>query len=266
MKVPLPVPVPAPALVLKRSNNSASIHSQIEALTLDSECSDQEGNGRDSGSEYGLEETEEEQQEQQEGEEAEEEEEEEGDESEESVPQHPLNNEWTMWYVEPDRAKTWEQTLHQITSFKTVENFWSLYYHIKTPSQIKIGSDYCMFKAGVRPMWEDEANVKGGRWIVSFPKSATGDLNFYWEYSLLSLIGEFCEHSPDLCGAVVNIRQKADKIALWTADGSNEEGILEIGRQLRDGLHPGAGYALQYQLHSDSMVQQGSVFRSIYTL
>ncbi|BFG00286.1 nascent polypeptide-associated complex subunit alpha muscle-specific form [Drosophila madeirensis] len=225
---------PMKSPVLKRSQASVSIHSQTEVAG-------------DSSEEEGRVQT---------GE----------DEEEESVAQHPLNNEWTMWYVEPDRNMTWEETLHQITSFRTVETFWSLYYHIKWPSEIKIGCDYCMFKAGIRPTWEDEANVRGGCWIASFPKSATNELNFYWEYSLLSLIGESYDHSPDLCGAVVNIRQNTDKIALWTSDGTNEEGILEIGRQLRDGLPTDGGYVLQYLLNSDRMAQQGSIVQAIYTL
>lgn len=46
------------------------------------------------------------------------------------------------------------------------------------------------------------------------------------------MIGEaFDEYSDDVCGAVVNIRTKGDKIALWTADASKtkSEGVLSIG-------------------------------------
>ena len=44
------------------------------------------------------------------------------------------------------------------------------------------------------------------------------------------MIGEaFDEHSEDVCGAVVNIRSKGDKIGLWTADGLKSQSILEIG-------------------------------------
>ena len=47
---------------------------------------------------------------------------------------------------------------------------------------------------------------------------------------LLCMIGEaFDEHSEDVCGAVVNIRSKGDKIGLWTANGLNSQSIMEIG-------------------------------------
>ena len=47
---------------------------------------------------------------------------------------------------------------------------------------------------------------------------------------LLCLVGEaFDDHSDDVCGAVVNIRTKGDKIALWTTDYDNKDGITHIG-------------------------------------
>lgn len=47
---------------------------------------------------------------------------------------------------------------------------------------------------------------------------------------LLCLIGEaFDEHSSDVCGAVINIRAKGDKIAIWTRDTENQDAVLHIG-------------------------------------
>lgn len=63
---------------------------------------------------------------------------------------HPLQNTWTLWYLENDRSKSWEDMQNEITSFDTVEDFWSLYNHIKPPSEIKVGSDYSLFKKGIR--------------------------------------------------------------------------------------------------------------------
>jgi len=63
---------------------------------------------------------------------------------------HPLMNVWTLWYLENDRSKSWEDMQNEITSFDTVEDFWSLYNHIKPPSEIKVGSDYSLFKKNIR--------------------------------------------------------------------------------------------------------------------
>lgn len=71
---------------------------------------------------------------------------------------HPLEHTWTLWYLENDRSKSWEDMQNEITSFDMVEDFWSLYNHIKPPSEIKIGSDYSLFKKGIQ--W-----VHGTPWI-----------------------------------------------------------------------------------------------------
>ncbi|CAD7081663.1 unnamed protein product [Hermetia illucens] len=179
---------------------------------------------------------------------------------------HPLQNVWTLWYLENDRTKSWEELQNEITSFDTVEDFWSLYNHIKLASEIKAGSDYSLFKKGIRPMWEDEANKKGGRWVITLNKNQRRtDLDNLWLDVLLCLIGEAFEHSDQICGAVVNIRTKVDKISIWTADGQNEKAALEIGQKLRDALRLEKNQ-LQYQLHKDTMVKQGSAVKATYVL
>ncbi|EDW76928.1 uncharacterized protein Dwil_GK20927, isoform A [Drosophila willistoni] len=179
---------------------------------------------------------------------------------------HPLQNTWTLWYLENDRSKSWEDMQNEITSFDAVEDFWSLYNHIKPPSEIKLGSDYSLFKKGIRPMWEDAANKQGGRWVITLNKSSKNDLDNLWLDVLLCLIGETFDNSDQICGAVVNIRGKSNKISIWTANGNNEEAALEIGHKLRDALRLGRQNSLQYQLHKDTMVKQGSNVKSIYTL
>jgi translation initiation factor 4E len=44
------------------------------------------------------------------------------------------------------------------------------------------------------------------------------------------MIGEaFDEHSEDVCGAVVNVRSKGDKIGIWTVDAVKAQSVMEIG-------------------------------------
>lgn len=150
----------------------------------------------------------------------------------EQLIKHPLQNIWTLWYLENDRSKSWEDMQNEITSFDTVEDFWCLYNHIKPPSDIKVGSDYSLFKKGIRPMWEDDANKKGGRWVISLTRCPKNELDNLWLDVLLCLIGEAFDHSDQICGAVVNVRPKNYKISIWTAQGNNEEAALEIGNEL----------------------------------
>ncbi|CAH1276381.1 unnamed protein product [Diabrotica balteata] len=180
---------------------------------------------------------------------------------------HPLQNAWTLWYYENDRTQAWEKNQKEIATFQTVEDFWSLYNHIKPSSELRQGTDYSLFKKGIRPMWEDDANKRGGRWLLSLEKKQrNNDLDRYWLDIILCLIGEAFENSEEICGAVVNIRQKGDKIAVWTADARNNVAVIEIGRILKERLHIPPRVTLGYQLHTDTIQKTGSVSKYSYTV
>lgn len=183
---------------------------------------------------------------------------------------HPLNNSWSLWYFENDKKKTWLQNLKEITSFDTVEDFWSVYNHIKAASELKPGCDYCLFKKGIRPMWEDAANKLGGRWLISLEKKhRTSELDNFWLEILLLMIGEaFEEHTDEVCGATVNIRPKMDKIGLWTAnaDKSKQDIVLAIGRKIKERLKLPLNQPIHYQSHSDSAVKNSTIIKSIYSI
>jgi len=180
---------------------------------------------------------------------------------------HPLQNYWTLWYYENDRQNTWEKNLKEIASFQTVEDFWSLYNHIKLASELKQGCDYSLFKKGVKPMWEDDANKRGGRWLINLDKKQrSNDLDRYWLDIILCLIGEAFENSDEVCGATVNIRGKGDKIGLWTSDANNGTALLEIGRKLKERLRIAPKVNIGYQIHKDTMDKSGSVTKNTYTV
>ncbi|KAM7319525.1 hypothetical protein ACRRTK_021208 [Alexandromys fortis] len=126
---------------------------------------------------------------------------------------HPLQNRWALWFFKNDKSKTWQANLRLISKFDTVEDFWALYNHIQLSSNLMPGCDYSLFKDGIEPMWEDEKNKRGGRWLITLNKQQRrSDLDRFWLETLLCLIGEsFDDYSDDVCGAVVNVRAKAGK-------------------------------------------------------
>lgn len=67
-----------------------------------------------------------------------------------------------------------------VSKFATVEDFWSLFTHIKQPSEVRMGSDYSLFKDEIRPMWEDKANKNGGIWRLTLMPRQKQDLDRYW--------------------------------------------------------------------------------------
>nr|XP_032806005.1 eukaryotic translation initiation factor 4E-like isoform X4 [Petromyzon marinus] len=143
-----------------------------------------------------------------------------------------------------------------------------LYNHIQVASHLMSGCDYSLFKDGIEPMWEDEQNKRGGRWLVTLSKGQRhSDLDRFWLETLLCLIGEaFDDHSDNICGAVVNIRGKGDKVAVWTRDCENREGIMTIGKVYKERLGLSGKMHLGYESHSDTATKSGSTTKSMFTV
>ncbi len=116
-------------------------------------------------------------------------------------------------------------------------------------------SDYCVFKEGIKPMWEDVHNINGGKWILEFSKGLNRESNPHldeiWLEVLLCLIGEgFNDFGEEICGAVVNIRSKEDRISVWTANANKSVANLKIGEILK--MRTGYEGKLKYEAHSTS--------------
>ncbi|KAH8293783.1 hypothetical protein KR054_004411, partial [Drosophila jambulina] len=178
---------------------------------------------------------------------------------------HLLQHTWTVWHWENDRTKSWSDMLSDVTSFNTVEDFFSVYYFIKPPSDLKIFNDYMVFKQGIRPMWEDDFNKEGGRWIMLLDKASKAFSDKLWHDLLLCIIGECFEYSDQICGVVINVRNKANKLSLWTKNARNATAVMAIGTQLKQFLHLGE-MEIQYQGHKDAMVQHGPNVSALYRI
>ncbi|GAB1603093.1 eukaryotic translation initiation factor 4E-like [Argonauta hians] len=181
---------------------------------------------------------------------------------------HPLQFKWALWFYKNDKTKNWVSNLKLVTTFDTVEDFWSLYNHVQRASKIPYGCDYSMFKDGIQPMWEDKQNQRGGRWVINLNRQQRpSELDHLWQETLLCLIGEaFDEMSFIVCGAVVSVRNKGNKLGLWTRDAGNEDANKKIGQKLKERLHIPPKISIGYQVHEDTSKKSGSPARDRYIL
>lgn len=102
---------------------------------------------------------------------------------------------------------------------------------LRRPSQLERNSTYHLFKDGIKPMWEDAANANGGKWVLSFRGGNMALLDRSWMWLVLALIGEELDENDDITGAVVSLRPKGDRIALWIRDKEDVDKINAIGRR-----------------------------------
>ncbi|KAF3793382.1 Eukaryotic translation initiation factor 4E-1 [Nymphaea thermarum] len=175
---------------------------------------------------------------------------------------HPLEHSWTFWFDNPsgkNRQSTWGSSIRAIHTFSTVEEFWGLYNNIIPPSKLVAGADFHCFKNKIEPKWEDPVCSNGGKWSISCSR---GKADKWWLYTrvvnrfifcgnhltipvelaphtppqLLAMIGEQFSDGDEICGAVVNVRAKQDKIALWTKNAANQTAQISIGKEWKEFL------------------------------
>jgi translation initiation factor 4E len=91
--------------------------------------------------------------------------------------------------------------------------------------EIPNSANYHLFLEGVKPMWEDPTNAKGGKWVFATKRRGVEHeaLNAMWLNTLMCILGEqFASADNDqITGAVFSVRKAADRMVgeLSSANG-----------------------------------------------
>ncbi|KAI0533469.1 translation initiation factor eIF4e [Xylaria digitata] len=175
---------------------------------------------------------------------------------------HPLRDTWVFWYRPPITKANgyieYDKTLHPMMSVKTTEEFWLAYSHLKRPSSLPTVSDYHLFKEGVRPIWEDEENKHGGKWILRLKK---GVADRYYEDLIMACIGDqFGDESDELCGIVLSMRNGEDVLSIWTKNTGQR--VLKIRETMRRILGCPNDTRIEWKSHDASMQQRSLIEES----
>ena len=147
--------------------------------------------------------------------------------------------------------------------------------NIAPVSDLALKSDYHLFKAGVRPEWEDSQNKHGGKWSYSFKDKRSVSIDELWLHTMLAAIGETLEEEEDgeVMGVVVNVRKAFYRIGVWTrtigksipnrGDGDVAGGkgrspekareiLLSIGKRFKEVLKLPTNEQLEFSGHLDA--------------
>ncbi|RYR72967.1 hypothetical protein Ahy_A02g007204 [Arachis hypogaea] len=116
------------------------------------------------------------------------------------------------------------------------------------PSKLPGNADFHLFKAGIEPKWEDPECAKGGKWTVTSNRKA--NLDNMWLETMMALIGEQFDDAEDICGVVASVRQRQDKLSLWTKTAANEAAQMGIGRKWKEIID--VTDKIIYNFHDDS--------------
>ncbi|CAF3587933.1 unnamed protein product [Rotaria sp. Silwood1] len=166
---------------------------------------------------------------------------------------HPLENQWSFWYLKNQQGKDWQDNLMKLATFSYVEEFWALFNHLRVASRLPPSCDYMLFKTSILPCWEDLHNSNGGRWVLYFSKSEQVYLNLdvCWLASMLALIGgQYAQDTNYVNGVVLSARKSCDRIALWTSIHHDQQLIFRIGRRMRELINIPRQIHILFELHS----------------
>jgi translation initiation factor 4E len=154
---------------------------------------------------------------------------------------HPLTNEWVLWYDCPNKKITnqnWIENIKQVHKIDSVEDFWGVYNNILKSSTLSFGSNYYLFKNGIKPMWEDPSNENGGKWSIQLKKIS--EVDNIWLNTILNCLGENfyddennIDYNHEITGVIVNIRKYQDKVNVWLKDKNNKPAIEFVGNKIK---------------------------------
>lgn len=172
---------------------------------------------------------------------------------------HPLNTQWSLFYDSKKTVKvggTWLESLLHAHTVSSVEEFWAMVCTVKKPSQIELTAhpnpNYHFFRQGIKPMWEDNANKSGGRWMINLTREEElRNVDFVWEEVLMALVGEYLDEHDLITGAVFSKRRGLFRVSVWTrqTEAAAMEPLLTMARKLRALLHLPEAVPLEFYPH-----------------
>ena len=126
-----------------------------------------------------------------------------------------LNRRWTLYFHSKDKTKNYDANTIKIMDISTIEDFWGcfnntplpcdLFYDghvqkaLKLDGTIYIPNAWSFFEHGVKPTWDDPANINGAEWSVR-KFNGLKDISGMWMTFLVDLIGETCDYSHHIKG------------------------------------------------------------------
>ncbi|PNS19254.1 Eukaryotic translation initiation factor 4E type 3-A [Sphaceloma murrayae] len=169
----------------------------------------------------------------------------------------PLVHAWDFWHDRQDRkppssttAKPdgptssetkYEDRLLHLSSITDVKAFWSTFNNFDITA-LPLRDSVHLFHRGVKPVWEDPRNTRGGSWTFRVPKDKAPE---FWKEVCMMAIGEQLQAAveskritfrDDICGVSLSVRFNSILVQVWHRDADHEEGRERIVKTVLEGL------------------------------
>lgn len=182
----------------------------------------------------------------------------------------PLVHSWYFWHDRQNRSgqpddrtsHNYEERLVKLSEINDVRSFWTVFNNFDI-NELPLRDSIHIFHKGVKPIWEDPRNTRGGSWTFRVPKTQAVE---FWKELCMMAIGEKLQAAvesdrstfrDDICGISLGVRFNSLLIQVWNRDAEHSEGnqkILDtIMKTLPPSLKPqeGSFYYKKHSQHTD---------------
>ncbi|KAL2005999.1 hypothetical protein VTN00DRAFT_9653 [Thermoascus crustaceus] len=152
----------------------------------------------------------------------------------------PFQYHWTVWHDKHSESANYENRLYILhEDVADIATFYRVYNNYPW-DKVRLRDSVHIFRKGVKPVWEDPENLKGGCWTFRVPKSKAQA--FFHEIAILCMANEFQaalegEHDHVL-GVSTSVRFNSHLISVWNKSGSNQRAIKALEDTILDRLSP----------------------------
>ncbi|KAF7570981.1 CDC33 Translation initiation factor 4E eIF-4E [Pyrenophora tritici-repentis] len=142
----------------------------------------------------------------------------------------------------------------------SVKEFYQHFNNIPVEN-LKLRDSIHLFHLGVKPVWEDPRNMRGGAWYFKVSKDLASQ---FWHEMCLLAVGDILQgavetkrasFNDDICGISYSVRWNAVQIAVWNRDADNEDGrtklLAVILDKLSEELRPKKEDSYWYKAHKE---------------
>jgi translation initiation factor 4E len=166
----------------------------------------------------------------------------------------PLESTWMIYYdsglFKGMSKEEYEGAVSKpLGSFSTIVQFWSWWANLKL-DKLPQSFNLRFFRKGVRPIWEDQENINGGKWVFQTAKNNRIKL---WGDIVLSLIGEQFRSSILISGVVFTSKPNYDMLQIWNQRICSEKTTQRVIEKLRMILEVESNFKIEYQSHKGTI-------------
>ncbi|EXJ78649.1 hypothetical protein A1O1_09050 [Capronia coronata CBS 617.96] len=174
----------------------------------------------------------------------------------------PFQYRWSVWHSKPDdTAEYLLRTL--VENVADIGAFYRIFNNVPW-TEIRQKDSIHIFRAGVKPLWEDAENQYGGRWLIRVRPENGNDraIRVWEEVCILCCGGELqaaiAQEHDHILGMSFSPRLYFTHISIWTKQGDNLRSVLLLERAIVQGLSPDlrprSNAEFNFRKHSDKTI------------